>query len=209
MKQFAFLALLFFSLLGFSQENHPDVSLIEKEDGKRLSLYAKNTGDIPYDVFLMIDTEDFRRQSLRPVIKTVNPGEEVFMLLMIKLTGKEGNYTKTFIVNEVAQDISMRKDHQDFDKKVTLDLKSKTVALFTKPNCKLCDEFKTTLADNYIEYQEFNIDQDPVALNMLIEHYKITPDNAMKNIPIIKAGDSLYTNLKTKEALISTLRKHL
>ena len=82
-----FLTITFY---GLSQNNHEFVSIKEKVTGKRVELYAINTNNISYDVFLMVETKDYRRSSSRPVLKTVPANSEVRMITMVKLNEKEG-----------------------------------------------------------------------------------------------------------------------
>jgi hypothetical protein len=61
----------------FSQKDHEFVSIKEKVTGKRVELFAVNTNTIGYDVFLMVETNDYRRSSSRPVMKHVPANSKV------------------------------------------------------------------------------------------------------------------------------------
>lgn len=191
-----------------SQNNHEFVSLTEKTNGKRIELFAVNTNNIPYDVFLMVETEDFRRSSSRPVIKTVPANSQVKMITLIKLNEKQGKYTYTLIVNEVSYDLSVRKDHSDFEIKIDDALKTKKVTLFTKDDCSLCTTTKRILETNYIVYEEFNMDKDSLLIKDLLKEYKTEEINNKTSAPILKIEDSLYTTLKSKRDLIDALKQH-
>ena len=203
-----FFCTLLLSPLVEAQKKHEFVSIKEKTVGKRIELFAVNTSSISYDVFLMVETQDFRRSSSRPVLKTIPPNSEVKMITLIKLKGKEGKYTYTLVVNEVAYDLNVKKNHDDFEVKIDDALKTKKVTLFTKDVCDLCNQTKSLLGANYIKYDEFNIDRDSTQLIRLIKEYKSNKVNARTFAPILKIEDSLYTNIKTKEELITALQNH-
>ncbi len=205
---FACLFFLLNTVQGTSQNKHEFVSIKEKVTGKRVELYAVNTNSISYDVFLMVETEDYRRSSSRPILKTVPGNSEIKMITMVKLNGKEGTYNYTLVVNEIAYDLSIKKDHDDFEVKIDDALNTKKVTLFTKDVCNLCDETKNLLDNNRIKYEEFNVDTDSTQLIKLIKEYKYNKVDARTYAPIIKVEDSLYTTIKTKHELIDALKNH-
>ncbi|MBT8310235.1 MAG: hypothetical protein EX254_06645 [Flavobacteriaceae bacterium] len=208
----ALLSVLTFLLLfsnAIAQGNeHPYVSLKEKIKGKRYELFAVNTNDISYDVFLMVDTQDFRRSSSRPVIKTIPANSEIRLITMIKLNDKEGNYNTTFVVNEIAQELSMRKDNENFEIKFDNALRDQEVTLYTKDACNLCDETKQLLERNRINYSEISIEKDSVNLLKLVKEFKKIDLNQKAIVPILKIDDSLYTRIKNKADLIKALKNH-
>lgn len=206
---FTILSSLFIFTNAFSQGNeHPFVSLKEKVKGKRYELFAVNTNDIPYDVFLKVDTEDFRRSSARPIIKTVPPNSELRLITMVILNGKEGKYQTTFVVNEIAKELSIRKDHENFEIKFDDALKNQEVTLFTKDNCDLCSETRNLLNSNKIKFQEISIEQDSTNLLKLVKEFKKTELKERAIVPVMKINDSLYTNLKNRNDLIKALKNH-
>ena len=202
---FLFLLITFNSL---SQNEHEFVSIKEKVTGKRVELFAVNTNSISYDVFLMVETKDYRRSSSRPVLKTIPPNSKVRMITMVKLNGKEGIYNYTLVVNEIAYDLSIKKDHEDFEVKIDDALKTKKVTLFIKGICSLCDETKNILDSNRIQFEEINIDKDSTQLIKLIKEYKYHKVDKRTYAPILKIEDSLYTTIKTKNELIDALKHH-
>ena len=202
---FLFLLITFNSL---SQNEHEFVSIKEKVNGKRVELFAVNTNSISYDVFLMVETKDYRRSSSRPVLKTIPPNSKVRMITMVKLNGKEGIYNYTLVVNEIAYDLSIKKDHEDFEVKIDDALKTKKVTLFIKGICSLCDETKNILDSNRIQFEEINIDKDSTQLIKLIKEYKYHKVDKRTYAPILKIEDSLYTTIKTKNELIDALKHH-
>ena len=200
-----FLLITFNSL---SQNNHEFVSIKEKITGKRIELIAVNTNTISYDVFLMVETSDYRRSSSRPVLKTIPPNSEVRMITMVKLNGKEGKYNYTLVVNEISYDLSIKKDHENFEIKIDDALKAKKITLFTTDICDLCDETKNLLDNNRISYEEYNVDKDTTLLIKLIKEYKHNTVDTKTYAPILKIEDSLYTTIKTKHELIDALKNH-
>lgn len=191
-----------------SQNEHEFVSIKEKITGKRIELFAVNTNNISYDVFLMVETEDYRRSSSRPILKTVPANSEVRMITMVKLNNKEGKYNYTLVVNEISYDLSIKKDDNNFEVKIDDALNTKKVTLFTKGICNLCDETKSLLSSNRIKYEEFNVDTDSTQLIKLIKEYKHNNVDTRTYAPILKIEDSLYTTIKTKNELIDALKNH-
>jgi len=208
----ALLSILTFFLIfsnAIAQGNkHPYVTIKEKVKGKRYELFAVNTNDISYDVFLKVDTQDFRRSSARPIIKTIPPNSEIRLITMIKLNDKEGNYNTTFVVNEIAQELSIRKDHENFEVKFDNALRDHEIILYTQEACDICFETKQLLDSNKINYSEISIEKDSINLLKLVKEFKKINLKEKATVPILKIEDSLYTNIKNKEDLIKALKNH-
>jgi len=136
------ITLLLISLSSFAQKEHKFVKLSEEKKGKRVTLYATNTDSISYDVFLKVDTKDFRRSSNRPIIRNIAANSKIKLMTLIQLTGKEGKYKSIFVVNEVAYALDINKDHEALDFKLDRALKDKKVTLFTQDNCVICPDTK-------------------------------------------------------------------
>ncbi len=209
MKYISVCILFFLITISVNSQNENEfVTIKEKITGKRVELFAVNTNTISYDVFLIVETEDYRRSSSRPVLKTVPPNSEVRMITMVKLKGKEGKYNYTLVVNEVGYDLSIKKDHENFELKLDDALNTKKITLFTKDVCDLCKETKTLLNKNRILFEEYNIDKDTTLLIKLIKEYKHNKVSSRTYTPIMKIEDSLYTSIKTKNELIDALKNH-
>jgi glutaredoxin len=199
---------LLLSLSTIAQNKHEFVSIEEKVTGKRVELFAVNTNNIAYDIFLKVDATGYRRSSARPIIKNIPANSKVRMITLVKLANTESNYKYTLVVNEVRFDLAMQKDDTGLNFKMDASLKSKTVNLFTKDNCLLCNQTKDVLANNKINYKEFNIDQDSTYLVSLLKEFKANNIISTIQAPILKIDDSLYTNIKTQKQLIKTLQQH-
>ena len=203
------LFILLFTTSLIAQNQHKFVSLKEKKTGKRLELIAVNKDSISYDVFLRVTTDDYRRTSLRPVLKTLPPNSETKLLTMVLLDGKAGIYNSTFIVNEVSYDFSLRKDKQDINIKIDESLKNKTITMFTKDHCVLCNDLKTILNSNGLKYQEYNISNDTLNLIRLANELKTNKIKATSHLPVFKINDSLYTKIESKSDLLEAVREKL
>ncbi|MDO6597619.1 glutaredoxin family protein [Oceanihabitans sp. 2_MG-2023] len=208
--KFLFLSIfiLLFTIPTIAQNDHEFVRIEEKSTGKRVELFAVNTNDISYDVFLKVDATGYRRSSARPIIKTIPANSKVRMITLVKLVNEESKYNYTLVVNEVSYEITMQKDDIGLDFKIDDALTAKTVTLFTKENCLLCNQTKSTLSDNKINYQEINIDQDSTYLIGLLKEFKKKDLKSKATVPVLKIDDSLYTNIKTQKELIKTLQAH-
>ena len=199
---------LVFSIQTTAQNEHEFVSIQEKVTGKRVELFAVNTNDIAYDIFLKVDATGYRRSSARPIIKNIPAHSKVRMITLVKLVNTESNYKYTMVVNEVRFDLAMQKNDTGLDFKMDASLKSKTVDLFTKDNCLLCNQTKDVLANNKINYKEFNIDQDSTYLVSLLKDFKANNIKSKIQAPVLKIEDSLYTNIRSQKQLIETLQEH-
>ena len=200
---------LFISATVFSQVSHPYVTLKEKVTGKRLELFAVNTDSISYDVFLRVETEDFRRSSSRPLIKIIPPNSEVRLITIVKLKGKEGKYSTTFVVDEISNELSIQKNREDFQINFDNALHQKNIIVYTEEVCNLCTVSKELFRGNNIRYTEYSIDKDANHLIKLIEELKAKNQKEKALYPIIKIEDSLYTNLRTKQDVINIFKNHL
>ncbi|MFC7444455.1 hypothetical protein C7H62_1892 [Mesoflavibacter sp. HG96] len=208
MKNYLLLLLLTLFTIGANAQNdHKYVKLIEEIKGKRYELYIENTDSISYDIFLKVDTEDFRRSSERPILKTIPPKSKQRVLTMVILNGKEGKYTYTLIINEVAYALQFDKDFELLDTKLDEELKSKTVEIYTQNDCSICPDAKRILTKNKIGYKEYNIDQDTTHYNKLIKEFKaLKPNSAVNHIPILKVDNKVYNQIESLEDFIEALR---
>ena len=208
MKNYILLLLLILFTIGANAQNdHKYVKLTEKIKGKRYELYIENTDSISYDIFLKVDTEDFRRSSERPILKTIPPKSKQRVLTMVILNGKEGKYTYTLIINEVAYALQFDKDFELLDTKLDEELKSKTVEIYTQNDCSICPDAKRILTKNKIGYKEYNIDQDTTHYNKLIKEFKaLKPNSAVNHIPILKVDNKVYNQIESLEDFIEALR---
>jgi len=118
MKKIILIFLIGFYANSFAQDKHPFVSLLTEVKGKRTYFFAKNKGKRSYDVFLMIQTKDYRRSSNKPVIKRVQPGAKVLLTTIIKLNGAKGDYTPIFIVNEKHGVLQVPKNHNPLEDEI-------------------------------------------------------------------------------------------
>lgn len=189
-------------------QDHDFVKLIEEKNGKRLDLYAVNTGTISYQVFLQVKTEDFRRSSLRPVLQSVPPNSKTKLITIIQLDNTEGNYEKIFIVNEVSYEFDLRKDRQELQNKVSEVIDNRQFILFTETDCDFCEEAKSILERNYLKYIEYNISEDTAGAELLLNTLKAHKIDSKAKLPILQIEDSIYTDLNNNDQLIANLQKH-
>jgi len=159
-------------------------------------------------VFLRVETEDYRRSSSRPVLKTIPPNSEVRMITMVKLADKEGKYQTTMVVNEIGYELSIRKDKTNFNAKLNNALKDKHITIYTKEHCDLCKDAVSLLKRNRITYDEYSIDRDSINLMKLVKEFKRDGLQEKAIAPIIKIEDSLYTNIRGEIDLINALKNH-
>lgn len=202
------LTFLLITLTSFAQNKHEFVKLTEEKKGKRLTLFATNTDSISYDLFLKVDTKDYRRSSNRPIIRTIAANSKIKLMTLIQLAGTEGNYDSVFVVNEVAYALDLDKDYETLDFKLDRAIKDKKVTLFTKDDCTICPDTKRILNNNKITYTEYNIDKDSTTYLKIIKEFKADKENRFQNqIPLLKVGNEVYNNIKSTEDFIGALRE--
>ncbi|WP_452220274.1 glutaredoxin family protein [Lacinutrix salivirga] len=202
---FCFLLIVTSSI--YAQNEHKFVKLEEIKKGKRLDLYANNTGEIAYDVFLKVDTDNYRRSSNRPIIRTIAPNTRLKLITLIQLKDKPETYNSVFIVNEVAYALDVQKDKEQLDFKIDDQLKQKKVTLFTKDDCVICPNAKAILNKNNIPFNEYNVDKDTTNYNKLIKEFKaIKPNSDFNRIPILKVENQIFNTIETLDDFVNALR---
>jgi len=210
--KFTFLVFLIFftTLFCFSQNtNEKKVKLIEKLNGKRLELYAKNTDTTTHVVFLRITTNDYRRSSNRPVLKPVEPNSETHLLTLIKLAGSEGTYEHQFIVNEVSNNLKFRKDDDDMQINFDSALKTAKIIIYSSDNCEFCDDTKTLFNKNRIAFIDKYIEKDKTALIKLLKKYRKSTENLNNESLIIQIESEIYRGIKDKKELLEVLKNYI
>lgn len=206
--QFTIFTFLLISVYSFAQNQHKHVKLTEEKKGKRITLYANNTDSLSYDIFLKVDTKDFRRSSTRPILRNIAPNSKIKLLTLIQLNGTEGKYNTTFIVNEVAYAIEVEKDHEGLDFKIDEALKDKEVTLYTKNDCLICPDTKRILNNNKIAFTEYNIDKDSTNYLKIIKDFKNNTNKNFDNkIPVLKVNTAIYNKIESVEDFITALRE--
>ncbi|KAA5824469.1 hypothetical protein FPF71_09830 [Algibacter amylolyticus] len=207
-----FLVILIFltSFLGFAQGANPEnVTLVEKQNGKRLELYAKNTDTIPYVVFLRVTTNDYRRSSNRPVLKPVGANSEVHLLTLIKLASSEGNYEHQFIVNEVSTNLKFRKDNDDMQINFDAALKTANITLFESDACEICEDTKLLFNNNKVAYNVKDINNDQDLLLKALKNNGQSAENIQQDVFVLKIEDAIYRGIRTKKELLEALKNHI
>ena len=206
---YSFLLLLLFSFFSFAQQTkNKNVELVKKQNGKRLEFYAKNNDSVSYSIFLRIETKDYRRSSNRPVLKVIPANSEKHLITLIKLTDKAGDYNEQFIVNEISQNLSFRKDFDDFQINIDDALKTEDITIFESENCALCNDAKNLFNDYQIAFKTKDIKAHQQELEQLLKHTVQTADVIKNAVFILKIKASIYTNITTKTALIDTINNY-
>ncbi|MGB6268146.1 MAG: glutaredoxin domain-containing protein [Olleya sp.] len=201
------LILICFNSIVIAQNEHKHVKLLEEVKGKRYELFIENTDSISYDIFLRVETNDFRRSSKRPILQTIPGNSKKKVLTMVKLNDKPGNYTYILVVNEVSYALEIDKDFEIIDFKLDKALKNKKVVLYTKDDCVICPDAKHILTKNKISYTEYNLDKDTTNYDKIIKEFKaIKPKSEFNQIPILKIEDQLFNDINSLEDFIQALR---
>lgn len=204
---YMFFFLMFFSNIYSQDEEH--IKIEEEINGKRLELYVTNTDTLSYDVFLKINTTDYRRPSKRPVLKTIGPKSRVHMITLIKLNNKEGRYEPLLIANKVAHTLNVRKDDQDLNLKIDKAFTDKTVYLISDESCKTCPKIEKILHTNYIKFINLHKIRDKAQIIKLfsdLQAYKMATLKS-KQKPILKIESHIYTDISTIKNFMDILNE--
>jgi hypothetical protein len=205
---YSFFLFIFLSFFCFGQQTkNKHVSLVKKQNGKRLEFYAKNTDSISYSVFLRIATNDYRRSSNRPVLKVIPANSEIYLITLIKLADKPGDYQEQFVVNKVSQNLRIRKDYNDFEINIDDALKTEDITIFESDNCKLCQNAKSLFNSYDIPFKLKTITSNYKELALLLDH-NISMDSIKKSSFILQIKSNLYININTEKALIDTINNY-
>ena len=135
------------------------VVISEKKTGKRIVLLAENKTADTLNVFLMVQSEGYRRSADKPVLKNIPPNSIVPMITLIELTNVPSSYSYELIVNDKEKPIEL-----DYGKEV-VDIQNAIkgkIVVFTLPNCEKCTLLSTTLVNNRTTHLTFDISKDPV-----------------------------------------------
>lgn len=207
---FLFFLLLNGSVVGFSQNAiNNKVRLIEKQNGKRLELFAKNTDTVSYNVFLRVTTNDYRRTAKRPVLKTVAANSESHLITLIKLVGSEGVYKPHFIVNKTPTNIAFRKDYNGLQTNFINALKRKNITIYESESCSFCATTKTSLNANKITFKALPILGNEFVLIRKLKQQGLPSENLKENALILQIESDLYMDISNKKEFLEVLKKHI
>lgn len=208
MKQAFFFVFLLSNIFAFSQDQE-HIKIEEEINGKRLEIYVSNSDTISYDVFLKINTTDFRRSSSRPVLKTIGPNSRVHMITLIKLKDKKGLYEPLLIANKIAHSLSIKKNNEDINLKIDNAFTDKKVYLISDDSCNTCPKIEQILHTNYIKFIGLHKKKDASQIIKLfpdLKSYKITLLKS-KNKPILKIETHIYSDITTIKSFMDILNE--
>ena len=155
--------LLLFAVSIYSQEAR--ILLSEKKTGKRIVLIAENTTKDTLHVFLMVNSEGYRKSAARPVLKKVPPLGKTPMITLIEIQNIPSKYTYELIVSEKENNLNLDMDRKAKDIKKTI---SGKLVLFTMDYCEKCDLLEASLKTKNVKHRSFNIGEDPVLYQQFI-----------------------------------------
>lgn len=206
----SFLILLYNSFCSFSQNNNKrNVTLIEKQNGKRLELFAKNQDSISYAVFLRVTTNNYRRTSNRPVLTHIKPNSETHLLTLIKLANKPATYESQFIITDVSQKISFRKDFEDFQVNFDQSLKTKKITIYESEHCAFCEETKLLFKDHKIAFTTKQIVKDQKELLKALAASGKSTEHINNETLIIQVKEDIYLGITNKKELVNVLKQYI
>lgn len=177
------------------------VTIIEKKTKKRIELFAENLTERDQDVFFMVKGSGFRRSSSRPVLKKIPAKGKVHMITLIPLVGQEQQYDYTLIVQDEAQEVTVRKDHGPIALKLPVGL-----IIFTKKNDPLSNEISSYLKKSAIEHKEIDLNGTHLYRELLNKHLSamgILKDNV--KAPVVFHDRQIVTGIGSLSAFKTKL----
>lgn len=205
MKYKATYLILFFALFSsFAQNKVPQITIKEKKIGKRVELYASNMTNKSYNATLNVHTQDFKRANTAPIVKTVPPHSAIRMTAMTQLADTPGIYSYDLMIGEIGYEIAL-KNNKTYNKKINAALKHKSITLYTKPNCELCNDTKRFLKRNRVIFKERSVVKDSSSLKKIVTDF----DVYTSDLPIMKIQDSVYSKIKNERDLVLSLNNHM
>jgi len=134
------------------------VIISESKKGKRVVLHAENTTADTLNIFLMVQSEGYRRSADKPVLKDIPPHSKIPMITLIELRDVASSYTYDLIVNETENEIAFEYENEIVD--IENVVKGKVV-IFAMVGCEKCAQLASKLTEQRIAYRMFNIAEDP------------------------------------------------
>lgn len=187
------------------------VVLKERITGKRKGLYLKNNGNISYTVLFALHTDDFIVNNLNATSTiTLLPETEVKVASLVLKDGiTEGNYTHTLQVSEAPYELDLKKDAKYFNARINQALSKKDIVIFGKSDCDLCVDIKKILKRSRVKFKHYKHDKDTDKLNALLSTHAPHLLGGKTYAPVIKIGESFYTQIKTPRDLIMALDENM
>ncbi|MDT0555109.1 glutaredoxin domain-containing protein [Patiriisocius hiemis] len=153
--KFIVLLLIIIPFKGFAQEE--EVFIVEKKQGKRIVLSAKNTTNDSINIFLLVHAEGFRRSSSAPIIKNTPPNSTTYMTTLIEIEDTPSSYRYDLYLNAEKEPLVI-----DSEKKIN-DISSiikDRIVLFVTKDCDKCIVLENLLKNNRVTFKAFDIYQD-------------------------------------------------
>ena len=179
------------------------VVISEKKTGKRIVLRAENKTADTLNVFLMVQSEGYRRSADKPVLKNIPPNSIVPMITLIELANVPSSYSYELIVNDTKKPIEL-----DYGKEI-VDIQNAIkgkIVIFTLPNCQKCTLLSTALVNNKTTHLSFDIAKDPVLYRQFMKFIEneLTAETRIQ-FPVIWNKDHTIFGYDNLETLIAEL----
>ena len=193
--------LLLFAVSIYSQEAR--ILLSEKKTGKRIVLIAENTTKDTLHVFLIVNSEGYRKSAARPVLKKVPPFGKTPMITLIEIQNIPSTYTYELIVSEKENSLNLDMDTKAKDIEKII---SGKLVLFTTAYCEKCELLGASLKSKNVQHRSFNIAQDPVLYRQFIAFISDELKGETKiKFPVIWNKDHTIFGYKNLEEVLKKL----
>ncbi len=191
------------TLTAFSQEDRIVIS--EEKKGKRIVLFAENTTDETLNIFILINSNGYRRSADKPVLMDVPAGRRLPITTLISLDKPGASYTYDLIINDeldMTRNISYKKSASDIEKVI----KNKLV-MFSKLGCDRCVRLEEELKYQRITFRNFNLDEDPVLYKQFMAFIQSSfTEKKQIRFPVIWNKDEAIFGYDNLEDVISKLK---
>ena len=186
-----------------AQEDRIIISEIKK--GKRIVIYAENTTDETLNIFILVDSNGYRRSADKPILMDVPANRKLPVTTLIALNQPNASYTYELIINDeldMTKNISYTKAAADIERVITDKL-----VLFSKVGCDRCTRLDEELKYRRIDFRNFNIDKDPVLYKQFMAFIQNTfTEKTQIRFPVIWNKDEAIFGYDELEKVILQLK---
>ena len=181
------------------------IEIIEKKQGKRIVLSAKNTTNDTINAFLLIQASGFRKSATIPIVKNVPPMGTEYMTTLIELAGVESTYSYELFLNPRETPLTIKREKKITDISAALDNK---LVLFITEECEKCTALVNALKESRITFQKFDVKKDKNALKQFEAFLKKDlTQTTLVRYPVIWNKDHILYGFNDLATIVQKLSK--
>ena len=206
---------LFFCVFIYAQEN--PVTIVKKEDGKKVTLIAQNRIDQPFELKLTIKSNGMNIPSLHIIEQKIAGKQSLEMITIVpegdgiatysySLSAKpaEGNVVSTEFSRKSTSSKTLignssRLRAEEAEKNVKENIDPQGVTIFIKDDCDRCDFLVEYLTENKISHQLYNISKDDNNQLMWDTMFVYEQKEGRITLPVVLSKGKLYHSIEDLE----------